>query len=292
MEDKPVICIYHGKCADGFAGAWVLRKYFGEADVEFIPGRYQEPMPDCVAGRDVVLVDFSFPRTETENLVKRANSVTILDHHSTAVARLGDMLEKGEIRGIFDQERSGCMIAWQYYFTEQEPPALMWHIQDRDLWRFELPGTREIQAAVFSYPYDFEIWDELMGMAVDQLWEQGRHIERKYMKDVRELIEVGRKQMTIGGYTVPAINVPYTMGSDAANILAQEAPDLFAAYYCDNAKGHRYVGLRSAKDTGMDVSKIAALYGGGGHKHAAGFEVEMREGHLLEVVGNSDHRWG
>ena len=50
------ICIYHGNCADGFGAAWVVRKALG--DIDFFPGKYQEPPPDAT-GNDVVMVDLS-----------------------------------------------------------------------------------------------------------------------------------------------------------------------------------------------------------------------------------------
>lgn len=53
------ICIYHGNCADGFGAAWAVRKAL--PDCEFHAGIYQNTPPD-VAGRDVVIVDFSYKR--------------------------------------------------------------------------------------------------------------------------------------------------------------------------------------------------------------------------------------
>jgi len=50
------------------------------------------------------------------------------------------------------------MITWNHFFPNQEAPRLIDHIQDRDLWQFKIPRTREVQAAIFSYPYDFDIW--------------------------------------------------------------------------------------------------------------------------------------
>ena len=43
----------------------------------------------------------------------------------------------------------------------------------------------------------------------------------------------------------------------------------FAATYVDSPKGRAF-SLRSRRD-GVDVSQIAATYGGGGHRGAAGF---------------------
>ena len=55
------LCIYHGNCADGFTSAWIVRAYFLQRriKVDFHAGIYQDPPPD-VAGRDVLLVDFSY----------------------------------------------------------------------------------------------------------------------------------------------------------------------------------------------------------------------------------------
>ncbi len=53
---RPMLVIYHGGCPDGFTAAWVVHKVYPEA--EFYPGVYGQAPPD-VAGRDVILVDFS-----------------------------------------------------------------------------------------------------------------------------------------------------------------------------------------------------------------------------------------
>jgi len=42
--------------------------------------------------------------------------------------------------------------------------------------------------------------------------------------------------------------------------------------------------LRSAKEGGLDVSEIAEKFGGGGHKHAAGFTIPMIEADYFHVT--------
>lgn len=285
---KPII-IYHGNCADGFSAAWCFwRKYATEAD--YIAGVYQTPPPD-VTGRDVFLVDFSYKRPALVEMGMKARSVTVLDHHKSAAEDLADFIEPGDvmhlepadfvmgippgkprIRAEFDMERSGATIAWDYLFGKESRPLLLGHIEDRDLWRFKLPGTREIQANVFSYEYTFELWDKLMAAGQAELLQMtvaGAAIERKHHKDITELLMVCQRRMTIGGIDVPVASLPYTLVSDAAHKMAQGEP--FAACYWDTASG-RVFGLRS-EDGGQDVSEIAKQYGGGGHKHAAGFTV-------------------
>ena len=150
-----------------------------------------------------------------------------------------------------------------------EPPKLLLHIEDRDLWRFALPYTREIQANVFSHPYDFDVWDKLMDAPLEDLVAEGKAIERKHFKDIDELTKVVTRRMVIGGYNVPVANLPYTLTSDAGHKLAQG--EAFAACYWDTPEG-RVFSLRSTEH-GLDVADIAKQYGGGGHKNASGFRV-------------------
>lgn len=266
------LCIYHGNCADGFTGAWVVRRALGDA--EFFPGVYTTPPPD-VADKDVVLVDFSYKRPIMEQIIASARSVLVLDHHKTAAEDLHD-LPGAEV--VFDMGRAGSRIAWDYYFPHEAPPPVLLHIEDRDLWRFSLPRTREIQANIFSYPYDFAIWDRLMASDPAVLAVEGEAIERKHFKDIAELLGVVQRRMVIGGVNVPVANLPYTLVSDAAHKMAQGEP--FAGCYWDTPKG-RVFGLRSS-DNGMDVSEIAKRYGGGGHRNAAGFTVDYDTARTFE----------
>ncbi len=279
MNTRPMV-IYHGNCADGFSAAWCFwRKYKDGAD--YVAGVYQQPPPD-VTGRDVYLVDFSYKAPVVERMLLHANSVTLIDHHKTAIDDLAPLKAQwaadpgaldGDNFGWFcDLERSGATLAWDYLFPDEARPLLLGHIEDRDLWRFKLPGTREIQANVFSHEYTFETWDKLMSANQAELLQMtaaGAAIERKHHKDIAELVKVCQRRMVIGGYDVPVASLPYTLSSDAGHLMAKSEP--FAACYWDTADG-RVFSLRST-DEGLDVSEIAKQYGGGGHAKAAGFNV-------------------
>lgn len=273
-----ILCIHHGNCADGFAAAWVVRKVFGEENVEFVAGVYQTPPPD-VKGRNVILVDFSYKRPVLEKMVEDADSVTVLDHHKTAEADLMGLVGADT---VFDMNRSGARITWDYFFPDKAPPQLLLHIEDRDLWRFGLPSTREIQAAIFSYPYDFAVWDKLMARDPVNLIAEGTAIERKHFKDIAELVRVCRRELKIGGIVAPSASLPYTLTSDASHLMATEHPSKIGVCYWDTPAG-RVFSLRSTDD-GPDVSEIAKQYGGGGHAHAAGFTVPFSVAAGFEVI--------
>lgn len=270
------ICIFHGNCADGFTAAWVVLRKLGD-QVEFHAGKFQEAPPD-VTGKDVILVDFSYKRPIIEQMARQANSILILDHHKSAQADLDD-LRMINVHSVFDMNRSGARIAWDWFFPFEAPPQLLLHVEDRDLWRFALPFTREIQANLFSYPYDFKTWDILMAADIQDLHHDGCAIERKHFKDITELLPIVTREMRIGAYIVPVANLPYIFSSDAGHQLAQGRP--FAGCYWDTPDG-RVFSLRST-DNGIDVSEVAKQYGGGGHRNASGFCVSFAQARTFEI---------
>lgn len=278
------LCIWHGNCQDGFGAAWSVRRALGD-HVEFHAGVHQDPPPD-VTGRDVIIVDFSYKRPIIVAMAASARRLLILDHHKTAAEDLDGFPVPRSWRGwepedtylgypqvVFDMERSGAGLTWDYLHPGDPRPPLIDHIEDRDLWRFALPKTREIAAALFSYPYDFGLWDGLMQPArLETLAIEGEAIERKHHQDIDNLLPVVRREMVIGGIRMPAACLPLTLTSDAGHRMAAEA-DGVASCYWDTPDG-RVFSLRSTDD-GPDVSEIAKQYGGGGHSRAAGFRVAI-----------------
>jgi oligoribonuclease NrnB/cAMP/cGMP phosphodiesterase (DHH superfamily) len=289
---KPLLCIYHGNCADGFTAALAVKLWadYANVAVDFYAGVYGSPPPDYDG--DVLLVDFSYREDDLHKLRETARTVLVLDHHLTAEQALegvprvmepakwrsyyrGRHSPPNEFACLFDMERSGAQITWDFFhggFSEKERPWLVDYVGDRDLWRFALPHSREVASWYFSYRYDFEVWDTLRMMLETQFSDvvrEGAAILRKHDKDIDELIAATRTDMVIGGHRVPVCNLPYTYASDAAGKMASEAGVPFAACYFDRPDG-RVFSLRSRGD--FDVAEIAKGYGGGGHRNAAGFQ--------------------
>ena len=277
---KRPLVIYHNNCADGFGAAWCFHHatrmtvkhgggfdYFGATHGTGLPPReLYENRPH------IYVVDFCYDVEGLAALCAAANFVTVIDHHKTA-QEIVHSFARENFNAIFDMERSGAKLAWDYLFAYLAP-QLIFHIQDRDLWQFKLPGTREIQQALFSYPYDFKVWDKLMARPVSELHEEGHAILRKHHKDINEFVLDANmvRFISFAGFDdIPLINVPYTMGSDTCHVLCKDKP--FAMYYYDTAD-KRFIGFRSAPD-GEDVGAIAKRYGGGGHKHASGFSMPL-----------------
>lgn len=302
IRQKQIVVIYHANCVDGFTAAWVFKKaseLLG-TPFEFHKGVYGETPPD-VSEAIVYLVDFSYKRQVVKDMIQLGGAlqVVLIDHHISAIKDLEGLNEELASEGFEEAyfvntnlEKSGAMLAWEFWeelFQEHnvDKPLLLDNIQDRDLWNFKLPLTEELSAAIFSYEYTFENWDKLMsGNIVDNiaLAASGKALLRKHSKDVKELLAVTESVVIIDGYEVPCANLPYIFASDAGHVMASRPENTarFAATYYDSPT-HRVFSLRSAKDTGMDVSVIAAKYGGGGHKNAAGFKLTLCEGYYTDI---------
>jgi oligoribonuclease NrnB/cAMP/cGMP phosphodiesterase (DHH superfamily) len=215
-----------------------------------------------------------------EQIVEDALMVIHIDHHDTAIKDMAGFSHEG-FKTYYSPENteSGAMLTWKYFFPDMPIPRIIQHIDDRDRWKFLMPGTREIQANIFSYDYTFENWDMLMRQALDEQICEGTAIERKQAKDIKELMGVVVRRMNIAGYNVPVANVSYMLGSDMCHALAKNEP--FSVYYYDKPIGREF-GLRS-EEGGVHVGNIATQFGGGGHEHAAGFRVSYEEAQKFEI---------
>jgi uncharacterized protein len=267
---KPLV-IYHYPCVDGFTAAWTI--WLAHPDWEFYPAKHGEPAPD-VTGREVVyMVDFSYKRPVILEMAKQVDWIYIIDHHKTAQADLIDLPDNVTI--VFDMEKSGARLAWEDFHHDKPVPEIVKYVEDRDLWRFAYPETESINAYIFSQSYDFAIWSYLDGMLASKdtknhIISLGDAITQKHHKDVQEL-SANKFRGRIGGHEVWIVNVPYTLASDMGHLLGKGEP--FAASYFYDGTGFVY-SLRS-DENGLDVGEIAKKYGGGGHKHAAGFKIKV-----------------
>jgi oligoribonuclease NrnB/cAMP/cGMP phosphodiesterase (DHH superfamily) len=284
---RPDLCIYHHPCADGFTSAWAVWTRW--PDIEFHPGSYDSTgLPD-VRGKHVLIVDFSYRADVLRRLRAEAASITILDHHKSAAEDLLPVFDEGGINGEFDMERSGAMMTWQYvwgdgasndfnrHYQPDYVPWLVKYVQDRDLWQWKLPKSREVCAYAQLTAMDFKSWDKLAQDLEDQdgyntAVEIGTALVKRAENEVGAAIRATKRWMWIGGYYVPVANVSHFMASDAGNILSKGQP--FAATYFDGPDG-RCFSLRSDKhdSKAVDVSKVAFALGGGGHANASGFTM-------------------
>ena len=273
---KNIHVIHHAGCADGFGAAWAAWLKLGD-QADYHPATYEDKPPWMKPGSRVYILDFSYPRETMLELIEQ-HQVTLLDHHETAEEAMGDL------PGChFDTSHCGAVIAWEHFHPDEPMPVLLHYIEDRDLWKWDMGDSREISAAVASYPFDFQVWTELAGMgsrqeesAMAKLAQEGQAILRADQRNVERII-AGAIMQQIAGTDVPVVNTP-VLASEACERLLELYPEAhFSAAYHD-MQGSRKWSLRGRTQDKFDVSKVARMLGGGGHPHAAGFVEKIAQG--------------
>ncbi|MFA6970906.1 MAG: phosphohydrolase [Gallionella sp.] len=266
------LVIYHGKCPDGMTAAWAVRKALGDGD--YVPASHGDAPPD-VAGRDVVVVDFSYKRAVMETMAVQARSLLVLDHHKSAQADLA-----GLPYAIFDLERSGASMAWDWFHPGQARPALVNLVEDGDLWRHALPDTRKFQRRLEMESMDFINWDRIAGMSkqeFDGFIAEGDILKRAFDSEVVTLLE-DCYPVTLGGETGLAVNASGRYSSELGHALAIKSGSFGMVWRQLN--GALKISLRSCDD--YDVALLAVKFGGGGHRNAASFTLPINiEGYTL-----------
>lgn len=261
------IVIYHSPCSDGFTAAWIFNLFLEEPTLYYPTGHGEPPPP--VADKNVFIVDFSYKRPILEQMYSEAKSLQVLDHHISA--------EK-DLAGLdychFDQNHSGAVLAWQFFKGDAEAPLLARLVEDRDLWRWQIPGSKKAALVIQSYDFTFENWDELASLTMSDFERIGDILERYEKIGLNSHLEKV-KIKNFKGYEVPVVNCSERrLISDLGSKMCQGWP--FAVVWYTYENGQVLCSLRST-DEGVDVSELCSKYGGGGHKKAAGMKVSVEE---------------
>ena len=267
--------VYHAHCTDGFGSAWAASQALGTdpAVVMYHPRAYGEKAPLMRPWDTLYVFDYSFDRQVTLNLIRHLDgNFWLYDHHKSAQQVL-----KGLPHCHFDMGKSGAMLAWEcFYGPKAESPPLLKYVQDWDLWSWKLPLSREVSAALASYPQDFAVWDELSGAnGLVGLQQDGVAIQRSNKALVARAVASARVY-SLGVAWVPMVN-SNLLQSEIGEALLEEYPETpFAVIYYetdddDTGEVRVHWSLRARQEEEVDVSEIAKVWGGGGHKSAAGF---------------------
>lgn len=277
------LVLYHGSCIDGFTAAWCAHKKLKDA-AEYRAVYFWQSPPDVSKYKNVYLLDFAYKREDLVKMHFACNGgLLVLDHHISAARDL-----EGLSYCTLDMNRSGAKMAFDYFLGEGFPGAerLTNYVQDRDLWQWKLPHSKEVSAALSCYDFDFSQWDALASMFEEMGDEEApRFFVRagtailKHQRNQVHYVAKKAKEVVLCDQRVLAVNSPL-LASELGEYLAKDRP--FSVVWYDNGHGVNVYSLRS-RAGGVDCSEIAKKFGGGGHVAAAGFSAPTTEKVLVEV---------
>lgn len=276
------LIISHGGCPDGWTAAYIAKRRYPEAEIMLLNHGLNKAQLDelfkAAFQKDVLMLDYSLRTRElNDQMANVAKSFHILDHHKTAESVLS-----GADYAIFDMKRSGAGLTWDYLFGKDSRPFWVNYVEDQDLWNWALPNSHEINAYLMTMPRTVESWDAITKHDTVETAQLGGIGVRQYIEYYTRSVVAEKQEgvLTFEGrnYRTAVINIPYAGVSEAGNALCKEGYDIGLAWF-ERGDGIMQFSLRSEGD--VDVSGIAKHYGGGGHMHAAGFQLSVREGRAL-----------
>lgn len=266
---------------DGFASAYLAYNYYDDVEIHYCG--YNEPFPVDPTGRDILIVDFSFPREQLLEIKEKASLLLVLDHHASA---------KHNLMGFdfcrFEDDECGTTMLLDYFIDN---PSQKWkkfvakksfsaidlftsYVRDHDLWQFKLGGSKEIRLYFRSVEFDFDKWDLVIDQAFQHWFETGKVILKFQTRLVDSLVGHARPVTLADG--TECMGVPCNLSeltSDVGHELAKISPSGIGCTWFEKPDGVRVYSLRSLE--GVDALRVAKHYGGGGHKHACGFSVPV-----------------
>lgn len=247
---------------DGFGACYAAQKKFGNT-AQYLPVNYGDVMPVIEDGSSVYILDFSYPRDVLEALNARVDTLVVLDHHKTAQEDLKDLPY-----AIFDMNKSGAVLAWEFFFPTEPVPKILTRVQDRDLWRWQYKDTRDVLNSLEMAKDDFSVWDWAEQNFEKAAAEGLRVSEYKAMKVEEACDPQNFLRRTFMGYQVAIMNSSAHMTSEVGNKVVTENSDIdIFIGYSILPNGRVYLSFRSA---GIDTTPLARHFGGGGHAKASG----------------------
>lgn len=279
--------MYHGGCPDGFGGAYAAWKKFGD-EAEYIPLSRGEELPEGIDGARIYLIDFTYAREQMDELLKRAGSLTVLDHHDGIREVVESMPDY-----VYDENRSGATISWNYFHPDTPTPYFFTLLEDQDLYRQKYADTVPLHAYLEVYPFAFETWDAIFNEIEDPEKREAFLTKTRAYGEYVELLATmaadKAKLVSFEGHEVYfGTSHPFkSLKSKVGNLLAQKKGP-FSIVVTAHPNGY---GVSIRGDGSVNVAEIAQKYGGNGHPNAAGFLIP-REGpfpwELLEHVDTGD----
>lgn len=271
------IVYYHDHCMDGLGAKFSAWLHFKDS-AEYRPFTYGKTVVDDVDNATVYFLDSSVKLDILQDLCTKASSVHIIDHHKTARDDLVGQDLPMNAHLVFDMERSGAVMAWDYFFSGIPVPRVLELIQDRDLWRHDFEESTLLYYAkqsrsdvderfILHCAEDFDYLDQIIGSGVPI--KDYVDVQLNSMQEDFFLVDIGEHK------DVPTINCAHNLISDVLDLYLKQNPNVpFAAAYIDTSDTRKW-SLRSTKETGFDVGALAREFGGGGHAQASGFVTKI-----------------
>ena len=223
----------------------------------------------------VVICDIALPVKYMFELNKKID-LTWIDHHISVINEYDELMKSGEyepIKGIRKVGTAALVLTWQYFYPNIELPEGLRLLGLNDIYDLRDRRVRPFEYAIQTYgvnrPTD-RIWAQIMDNELDikQAVEKGNAILSWVRHRNYRLIRGMGFESEYKGLKCICSNMAQGQ-SEFFDSLDNIRDYDFMVNFFMNKKNRWNLTFYTYKDN-VDVSKIAAEFGGGGHAKAAG----------------------
>ncbi len=216
---------------------------------------------------------------DIDNYLERFCSVT-------SVNQLFKYFSDGDLN--FDIYKCGAVLTWEYFFPDEPVPAFLLYVQDRDLWQWLQPKSKEINEAFGHIRHGLtrnQIISEMTRLSSFSQKDLMYHFEtlgQMLLAPKRErsqLLANNAHWVNAWGYrflAAPLDSHDAFYYNEVMEILYTENPESpFVCTYINLGNEYKLSFRSRQKYDNFDVSKLARSLDGGGHENAAGAKLKM-----------------
>lgn len=270
-----MLCIYHIADHDGKGSAAIVKRKFPQIELMGLNHDMEIPYAEIEKHDKIVICDIALPVKYMFELNKKID-LTWIDHHVSVINEYEELMKSGEyepIKGIRKIGTAALVLTWQYFYPDIELPEGLRLLGLNDIYDLRDRRVRPFEYAIQTYgvnrPTD-KIWSQIIDNELDikQAVEKGNAILSWVRHRNYRLIRGMGFESEYKGYRCICSNMAQGQSEFFDSLDNIKEYDFMVNFFM-NKKNRWNLTFYTYKDN-VDVSKIAAEFGGGGHAKAAG----------------------
>lgn len=269
-----MLCIFHIADHDGKCSAAIVKDLFPQTELFGLNHDMDIPY-DLIEQHDkVVICDIALPVDYMFKLNEKID-LTWIDHHVSVINEYNRMIAEGAkpIKGLREVGKAALVLTWEFFHAgEKLPEGLrllglndIYDLRDRRVRPFELA----MQINGINKPTD-KIWKQLFNeeVDIDEMVEKGKAVMSWVRNRNYRLVRSMGFESEYDGMKCICSNMAQGQ-SEFFDTLENLGDYDFMVNFFMSKRNLWNLTFYTYKNN-VDVSKIAAQFGGGGHTKAAG----------------------
>ena len=281
-----IVCVYHGGCVDGTASASVLLRAFPHAQCFPLTNNYTQK--DISRIREVlkhatIVYMLDYTTALVDIVACTSCDIVVIDHHVGAQQDVFAVTQKyPRVKYVYDVNLSGATLTWKHFFPGKTTPKVLRYVQDIDTWQNHYGAQARAVHTRLSLERDNpKAMLSCFMRPAKHLEKEGEILVRFTESQVAEDFVQRVYQVAWGEGVVVLANASQNI-SVLGNLFA-EMHGVPAGIYRVQGKDVR-ISFRSTEACHTTALDSARMWGGGGHTHASGCSVPLRDFlHILQT---------